>query len=62
MLDLSASPLVDLQGSYALAGLANELAAAGIRVQVVEGVPRCATACGAMASMSSSEVWIAASP
>ena len=36
VLDLSASPLVDLQGSYALAGLADELAAAGIRVQAVE--------------------------
>ena len=36
VLDLSASPVVDLQGSDALAGLADELAAAGIRVQVVE--------------------------
>ena len=36
VLDLSASPLVDLQGSYALVVRANELAAAGIRVQVVE--------------------------
>ena len=36
VLDLSASPLVDLQGSYALAGLADELAAAGIRLQAVK--------------------------
>ena len=36
VLDLSAAPLVDLQGAYTLAGLADELAAAGIRVQAVE--------------------------
>lgn len=36
IIDLSASPHVDLQSAYALAGLAVELTAAGIRVQVVE--------------------------
>jgi MFS superfamily sulfate permease-like transporter len=36
IIDLSASPHVDLQSAYALAGLAEELTAAGIRVQVVE--------------------------
>jgi high affinity sulfate transporter 1 len=36
VLDLSASPHVDLQSAYALASLAEELTAAGIRVQVVE--------------------------
>jgi MFS superfamily sulfate permease-like transporter len=37
VLDLSASPYVDLQSVEALMGMAGELAAAGIRVQVVEG-------------------------
>ena len=36
IIDLSASPHVDLQAAHALAGLAAELTAAGIRVQVVE--------------------------
>jgi high affinity sulfate transporter 1 len=36
VLDLSAAPRVDLQSAHALAGLAGELSAAGIRVQVVE--------------------------
>ena len=36
ILDLSAAPFVDLQSAYALGGLAKELTAAGIRVQVVE--------------------------
>jgi MFS superfamily sulfate permease-like transporter len=36
ILDLSAAPLVDLQSAHTLAGLADELAAAGIRVQCVE--------------------------
>jgi high affinity sulfate transporter 1 len=36
VLDLSASPYVDLQSALALAGLASELAAAGVRLQVVE--------------------------
>ncbi len=36
ILDLSAAPHVDLQSAHALAGLADELTAAGIRVQVVE--------------------------
>ncbi len=37
MLDLSASPYVDMQSAHTLAGLADELAASGIRVQAVEG-------------------------
>lgn len=36
LLDLSAAPYVDLQSAHTLAGLADELTAAGIRVQVVE--------------------------
>jgi MFS superfamily sulfate permease-like transporter len=36
ILDLSAAPLVDLQSAHALASLADELGAAGVRVQVVE--------------------------
>ena len=36
LLDLSAVPWVDLQSAYTLAGLADELIAAGIRVQAVE--------------------------
>jgi MFS superfamily sulfate permease-like transporter len=36
IIDLSAAPLVDLQSAHSLAGLADELTAAGIRVQVVE--------------------------
>jgi high affinity sulfate transporter 1 len=36
ILDLSAAPHVDLQSAHTLAGLADELTAAGIRVQVVE--------------------------
>ena len=36
VLDLSAVPWVDLQSAYTLAGLADELIAAGIRVQAVE--------------------------
>jgi high affinity sulfate transporter 1 len=36
VLDLSAAPHVDLHGAHMLAGLADELAAAGIRVQAVE--------------------------
>lgn len=36
VLDLSASPYVDMQSAHTLAGLAGELAAQGIRVQVVE--------------------------
>jgi high affinity sulfate transporter 1 len=36
VLDLSAAPFVDLQGAHALADLADELAAAGIRIQAVE--------------------------
>jgi MFS superfamily sulfate permease-like transporter len=36
VLDLSAGPRVDLQSAYTLASLADELSAAGIRVQVVE--------------------------
>lgn len=36
VLDLSAAPYVDLQSAYTLAGLANELTASGVRVQVVE--------------------------
>ncbi len=34
--DLSAAPFVDLQGAHALAELADELTASGLRVQVVE--------------------------
>jgi high affinity sulfate transporter 1 len=36
VIDLSAAPYVDLQSAHTLAGLADELSAAGIRVQVVE--------------------------
>jgi len=36
IIDLSAAPIVDLQSAHTLAGLAHELAAAEIRVQVVE--------------------------
>jgi sulfate permease, SulP family len=36
IVDLSAAPFVDLQSAHALAGLAGELGAAGIRVQAVE--------------------------
>ena len=36
VLDLSASPYVDMHGAHMLAGLADELTAAGIRVQAVE--------------------------
>jgi MFS superfamily sulfate permease-like transporter len=36
ILDLSAAPRVDLQSAHTLAGLADELRAAGIRMQVVE--------------------------
>jgi high affinity sulfate transporter 1 len=36
IVDLSAAPLVDLQSAHTLAGLADELTTAGIRVQVVE--------------------------
>jgi MFS superfamily sulfate permease-like transporter len=36
VIDLSAAPLVDLQSAHTLAGLADELTATGIRVQVVE--------------------------
>ncbi len=36
ILDLSAAPQVDLQGAHTLASLADELTAAGIRVQAVE--------------------------
>jgi MFS superfamily sulfate permease-like transporter len=36
IVDLSSSPIVDLQAAHALAGLADELVAAGIRVQMVE--------------------------
>lgn len=36
VLDLSAAPYVDMQSAHALAGLAEELAAAGIRLQIVE--------------------------
>jgi high affinity sulfate transporter 1 len=36
IIDLSASPFCDLQSAHALAGLADELTAAGIRLQVVE--------------------------
>lgn len=36
VLDLSASPLVDLQSAHALAGLADELGSHGARLQIVE--------------------------
>jgi high affinity sulfate transporter 1 len=36
IIDLSAAPHVDLQSAHSLAGLADELSTAGIRVQVVE--------------------------
>jgi MFS superfamily sulfate permease-like transporter len=36
ILDLSAAPYVDLQSAHTLASLADELTAAGVRVQVVE--------------------------
>jgi sulfate permease, SulP family len=36
VLDLSAAPMVDMQAAHALAGLADGLRAAGIRVQAVE--------------------------
>ncbi len=36
VLDLSAAPYVDMQSAHALAGLADELTAAQIRLQVVE--------------------------
>jgi sulfate permease, SulP family len=36
VLDLSAAPYVDLQAAHTLAGLADELSAAGIRLQAVE--------------------------
>jgi len=36
VLDMSAAPYVDLQSAHALGGLAKELTAAGVRVQVVE--------------------------
>jgi high affinity sulfate transporter 1 len=36
VLDLSAAPHVDLQSAHALAGLADELTAVGVRLQVVE--------------------------
>ena len=36
IIDLSAAPRVDLQSAHTLAGLADELKAAGLRVQVVE--------------------------
>jgi MFS superfamily sulfate permease-like transporter len=36
LLDLSSTPYVDLQSAETLAGLADELAAAGIRLQAVE--------------------------
>jgi high affinity sulfate transporter 1 len=36
VIDLSAAPLVDLQSAHTLAGLADELSAAGIRMQCVE--------------------------
>src|SRR5262249_13004119 len=36
VVDLSASPRVDLQSAYALAGMADELTAKGIRFQAVE--------------------------
>ena len=36
VIDLSASPYVDLQSAHELAGMADELRAEGVRVQVVE--------------------------
>ena len=36
IIDLSAAPVVDLQSAHTLAGLADELTASGVRVQVVE--------------------------
>lgn len=36
VLDLSASPYVDLQSAHSLAGMADELRASGVRLQVVE--------------------------
>jgi MFS superfamily sulfate permease-like transporter len=39
ILDLSAAPFVDLQSAHTLAEIADELSAAGIRVQVVEARP-----------------------
>jgi MFS superfamily sulfate permease-like transporter len=36
VLDLSAAPYVDMQSAHELAGLADELTAAGIRLRVVE--------------------------
>ena len=36
VLDLSAAPYVDMQSAQALAGLADELTAAGVRLQIVE--------------------------
>jgi MFS superfamily sulfate permease-like transporter len=36
VLDLSAAPNVDLQAAHTLAGLADEITAAGVRFQVVE--------------------------
>ena len=36
LLDLSSTPLVDLQSAQTLAGLADELAASGIKLQAVE--------------------------
>ena len=36
VLDLSATPYVDMHSAHALAGLADELTATGIRVQAVE--------------------------
>jgi MFS superfamily sulfate permease-like transporter len=36
IIDLSAAPSVDLQSAHTLGGLADELAAKGIRTQVVE--------------------------
>jgi sulfate permease, SulP family len=40
VVDLSAAPYVDLQSAHTLAGLADELTAAGVRVQVVEARSR----------------------
>jgi len=36
VLDLSAAPYVDMQSAHTLAGLVDELQAAGVRLQVVE--------------------------
>jgi MFS superfamily sulfate permease-like transporter len=36
IIDLSAAPFVDLQSAHTIAGLVEELSAAGIRVQIVE--------------------------